>query len=73
MSYTRKAIYTARQLCGITFSNIENMFAYVNMSAMCLKIGMVGGCLKKLAPFKNNKTDALLGWFHTIGELYISY
>ena len=22
---------------------------------------------KKMAPFKHNKTDALLGWFHTTG------
>ena len=36
---------------------------------MCLKFGMTGYCLNKTAPFKYNKTAALLlWWFHTTGE-----
>ena len=28
---------------------------------------------KKMAPFKHNKTDALLGWFHTfVGQCIVS-
>ena len=47
---------------------MENVFVYMNMFPVCLENGMARYCLKKLAPFKHNKTDALLGWFYTIGE-----
>ena len=49
------------------FKHIENMFVYMNMFPMCLKNRMAWCCLKKMVPFKHNKTVALLGWFHTIG------
>ena len=45
----------------------ENMFVYMSMFSMCLEIVMARCCLKKLALLKDNKTDTLLGWYHTIG------
>ena len=50
------------------------MFIYENMFSMRLQIGMAR-CLKYLALFNQNRMEALLGWFHTIGEQckYIIY
>ena len=50
---------------------IENMFVYT--FTIYLTTGMARCCLKYLAPCKQNKTDALLGWFHTIGEQCTTY
>ena len=52
------------------FKHTENMFLSTNMFSMCLKFGVAEYCLRKWHRLciKQNKTDALLGWFHTVGE-----
>ena len=72
---------TARQLCGITLHssiffqttsshpNFKTWETFIFTSRLkCLKCGLVRYCLKKIALFKHNTVDTLLGWFHTFGE-----
>ena len=34
----------------------------------CFKCGLARYCLKKMAPFKQNQVDTMVGWFHTFDK-----
>ena len=61
--YLNSAIFQ-RNLAVAIFEHIENVFIYTNTIFMCFNFGVAKWCLKKLAPFKDNKMDALQGWSH---------